>query len=64
METKFTKNQLKPGDPGFEYDKRTTFEKQVPLEDDSWEESDEEAKPAKQSDEEEDDMDYFDDDFN
>ena len=44
MEKDFTKHQLKPGDDGFQYDKRITFEKDnEPLEDDSWgEESDDE----------------------
>ena len=49
MEKDFSKNQLKPGDPGFEYDKRITFDKNdndEPLEDDSWgEESDDEVMP-------------------
>lgn len=58
MDKQFTKNQLKPGDPGFQYDKRITFEKGESLDDDSWNEDDEEVKP-----DEEEDMDYFDDDF-
>lgn len=38
MDKDFGKNQLKPGDSGFEYDKRITFEKndEEPLADDSW----------------------------
>ncbi len=27
MDEKFSKNALKPGDPGFEYDKRVEFKK-------------------------------------
>lgn len=44
MDKGFTANQLKPGDPGFVYDKRVEFGRKAndsPLEDDSWgEESD------------------------
>lgn len=43
MDKDFNKNQLKPGDPGFEYDKRVTFNRdpnEAPLEDDSWGEDD------------------------
>ena len=51
MEKDFSKHQLKPGDEGFEYDKRITFEKDntEPLEDDSWgaDSDDEEIASAK-----------------
>ena len=42
MDKGFTANQLKPGDAGYEYDKRIDFTKGQPgeLEDDSWNESD------------------------
>lgn len=39
MDKNFNANQLKPGDAGFEYDKRIEFPKggdDSPLEDDSW----------------------------
>jgi centrosomal protein CEP19 len=37
MDRDFSKNQLKPGDPGFVYDKVVEFKKtSAPLEDDSW----------------------------
>jgi centrosomal protein CEP19 len=48
MDEKFNKNQLKPGDPGFVYDKRIEFVAQS-REDASWDEDDV--------------NDYFDDDF-
>lgn len=64
MEKGFTANQLKPGDSNFEYDKRIDFNKDEfadPLDNDSWEDSD---KEINHNDNDEDDMDYFDDDFN
>lgn len=48
MDQKFSKNALKPGDPGYVYDKRVDF-KEMPKEENSWDEGDED--------------DYFDDDF-
>jgi hypothetical protein len=41
MEKGFSANQLKPGDAGFEYDKKVEFKKAEPgeLDDDSWDES-------------------------
>jgi centrosomal protein CEP19 len=48
MDEKFHKNQLKPGDAGFEYDKRIDFTKK-PAADTSWDEGDVDN--------------YFDDDF-
>ena len=41
MEKGFSANQLKPGDSGFEYDKKVEFKKAEPgeLDDDSWDES-------------------------
>ena len=39
MDKNFNANQLKPGDPGFEYDKRIDFTKggrDSPLGEDSW----------------------------
>ena len=53
MDEKFSKNQLKPGDNGFQYDKRIDFTKKAESNkkgDTSW-------------DEEEDVDNYFDDDF-
>ena len=50
MEEKFIKNALKPGDPGFVYDKRVDF-KSMPKQDNSWDEEDEDVDN------------YFDDDF-
>lgn len=44
MDVQFNKNELKPGDPGFQYDKVVDFSKnkdEGPLEDDSWGEDDE-----------------------
>ena len=51
METDFKKNALKPGDEGFEYDKRIDFSSnmQQDAESNSWDEGN--------------DDDYFDDDF-
>ena len=43
MDKDFNKNQLKPGDPGFEYDKRVTFTRdpnEAAMDDDSWGEDD------------------------
>lgn len=58
MDEKFNKNQLKPGDAGFQYDKRVEFKKSAVTakQDTSWDE-DEDAE------EDEDVNDYFDDDF-
>lgn len=45
MDKKFTANQLKPGDPGFKYDKVVEFKRnsnEPPLEDDSWDQSQDE----------------------
>jgi len=78
MDKGFNKNQLKPGDEGFEYDKRIDFSKMAAQhadQDDSWSEGegeDGEESGAKKGgeefrdpmDEDEEDMDYFDDDFN
>ncbi len=52
MDENFLKNQLKPGDPGFVYDKRIDFTKKPSKEggDNSWDEG-------------EDVDNYFDDDF-
>ena len=49
MDEKFLKNQLKPGDSGFQYDKRIDFTKKKPAADNSWDENDVDN--------------YFDDDF-
>ena len=49
MDEKFLKNQLKPGDSGFQYDKRIDFTKKKPAVDNSWDENDVDN--------------YFDDDF-
>ena len=62
MDDEFSKNQLKPGDPGFEYDKVVNFSKRPskPLEDDSWADGPEDdAEEGEYNDENE----YFDDDF-
>lgn len=48
MDENFSKNQLKPGDPGFVYDKRVEFTKKAVEADASWDEGVD---------------DYFDDDF-
>ena len=70
MEKGFTANQLRPGDPGFEYDKVIDFSKADPgeLDDDSWEESGDEGgagvQKAVEEEDEDSEMDYFDDDFN
>ena len=49
MDQNFSKNQLKPGDPGFVYDKRVEFTKKANDKvDESWDEGVD---------------DYFDDDF-
>lgn len=49
MDENFSKNQLKPGDSGFEYDKRVEFKPSTNTKmDTSWDEND---------------NDYFDDDF-
>ena len=50
MDEKFNKNQLKPGDSGFVYDKRIEFKKDTKKLDTSW-------------DADEDVDEYFDDDF-
>lgn len=49
MDEKFSKNQLKPGDAGFVYDKRIDFTKKASAAEDSWDEDNVD--------------DYFDDDF-
>jgi hypothetical protein len=51
MDEKFLKNQLRPGDSGFQYDKRIDFTKKASAakEDNSWDEDDVDN--------------YFDDDF-
>lgn len=55
MDEKFNKNQLKPGDPGFVYDKRIDFSKKT---------SGGGAAKADASWDEDDNVDnYFDDDF-
>ncbi|KXZ49924.1 hypothetical protein GPECTOR_19g375 [Gonium pectorale] len=47
MENDFRKNQLKPGDPGYVYDKQEDFG--PPTEDNDWDESDEEeAEPSEE----------------
>jgi hypothetical protein len=42
MEVDYTKNAVRPGDPGFEYDKRIDFSKKTAAanEADSWDEDD------------------------
>jgi hypothetical protein len=56
MDEKFNKNQLKPGDPGFVYDKRVEFTKKA--------NDDEDDEGENSWDEGADDVDnYFDDDF-
>lgn len=60
MDEKFLKNQLKPGDAGFQYDKRIDFTKQSAAhkKDTSWDEEEDEEN------QQEEDLDnYFDDDF-
>ena len=60
MDEKFLKNQLKPGDAGFQYDKRIDFTKQnaAHKKDTSWDEEEDEEN------QQEEDLDnYFDDDF-
>lgn len=52
MDEKFNKNQLKPGDAGFQYDKRVEFKK-----------DDKQKKMDTSWDEDEDVDEYFDDDF-
>ena len=50
MDKDFSVNQLKPGDPGFVYDKRVEFGRDgndSPLEDDSWGEEEDEEVVAK-----------------
>lgn len=61
MDEKFSKNQLKPGDQGFVYDKRIEFKKSeggAAKQDTSWDEDED-----NEEEEEEDVNDYFDDDF-
>ncbi len=61
MDEKFLKNQLKPGDAGFQYDKRIDFTKQSAAhkKDTSWDEDEEDEENQQ-----EEDLDnYFDDDF-
>ena len=44
MEVKFQQNAVKKGDPGFQYDKRVKFERNVEeAAEDSWDESDDES---------------------
>lgn len=44
MEENFLKNQLKPGEPGFQYDKRVKFDyDEDELEENSWDQDDEEV---------------------
>ena len=57
MEKEFSKNVLKPGDKGFEYDKRVDYSSH--MKDDDSENSWDEGKGGKEGDE----NDYFDDDF-
>lgn len=46
MEKKFLQNVLRPGDPGFQYDKRVKYEYDAnEAEDNSWDEDDEEVVP-------------------
>jgi hypothetical protein len=61
MEKEFSKNVVKPGDKGFEYDKRVDFSRQIcnaQNDNASWD--DDEADPNAAA---YDDEDYFDDDF-
>lgn len=45
MEEKFSQNQLKPGDPGFQYDKRVKFDyDEDELEENSWDEGDDDEE--------------------
>ena len=58
MDVAFQKNNLKPGDPGFQYDKRVDFtrksyDQQLDVQD-SWDEDEEDGEGVD---------DYFDDDF-
>lgn len=58
MDTNFVKNQLKPGDPGFVYDKRIEFNSKPKGNDDDEEENSwDEGEDGDNVDE------YFDDDF-
>ncbi len=52
MDQGFSKNVIKPGDKGYQYDKRVDFNSKV-KEDNSWDEGSQD----------EDDDNYFDDDF-
>lgn len=57
MDKEFHKNQLKPGDSGFQYDKRIDFtKKKQPAADTSWDEN-------QDNDDNLDVDNYFDDDF-
>ena len=48
MEKKFLQNVLRPGDPGFVYDKRVKYEYDAnEAEDNSWDEDDEEVPNVK-----------------
>lgn len=59
MDKGFSKNALKKGDEGFEYDKRIDFSKNASsLVEDSWDEDDDVEEADNQ-----DEDDYFDDDF-
>ncbi len=58
MEQDFVKNVLKPGDKGFQYDKRVDFSKEVDKVDDGWDDEEEDKGNDDNDDE------YFDDDFN
>ena len=56
MEKDFSKNVIKPGMKGFEYDKRVDYSSQMQMDDDnSWDENDGNGEG--------DEDDYFDDDF-
>ena len=58
MDEQFAKNKLKPGDPGFVYDKVVEFNRdEQEQESNSWDED------MEMDQDEEDDNDYFDDDF-
>ena len=61
MDEKFSKNQLKPGDSGFVYDKRIEFTKKADNDDD--EDEDEGADNSWDEGAAEDVDNYFDDDF-
>jgi centrosomal protein CEP19 len=57
MDRDFSKNQLKPGDPGFVYDKVVEFKKSsAPLQDDSWGEDDEDQNNNEEYYDEEDEL--------